>query len=102
MMNATTPAQMQANAAVDSRSDATAMRVYDCILRYKARHDGCSPSMREIARLAKISSTSMVSYYIDKLESMRMIRRSDDDEGFPHACSIEVVGAKWMPPGERA
>ncbi len=101
-MNATTAAQVQANAVVDSRSDATAMRVYDCILRYKNRHDGCSPSMREISRLARVSSTSMVSYYIDKLESMRLIRRSDDDEGFPHACSIEVVGAKWMPPGERA
>ncbi len=102
MMNATTAQQVQTNAAVDSRSDAAAMRVYDCILLYKNRHDGCSPSMREIARLARVSSTSMVSFYIDRLESMRLIRRSDDDEGFPRACSIEVVGAKWMPPGERA
>ncbi len=102
MMNATTAAQMTANAAVDSRSDAAAQRVYDCILRYKARHDGCSPSMRQIAARAKVSSTSMVSYYIEMLEAKQLIRRSSDDEGISHACSIEVVGAKWMPPGERA
>lgn len=101
MMNATTVEQVQANAAVDSRSDATAMKVYRYIVSYKTAHDGCAPSFRQIAKRTGVSSTSMVGFYIEKLETLRLVRRASDDEGISHNNSIEVVGATWMPPGER-
>lgn len=41
--------------------------VFNFIVAYKTKHDGNSPTTREIGAACGISSTSMVNYYLDRL-----------------------------------
>jgi repressor LexA len=66
-------------------------RVFDFIVSWKITHDGNSPVMREIMTGCKISSTSMVSFYLDMLTEQGLIRRP---ERFSSG-NIEVVGGEW-------
>lgn len=63
---------------------------YRFIITYKAKHDGNSPSMREICAGIDIASTNTVSGYLDKLVSGGLITRRGG-----HIC---IVGGKWTPP----
>jgi SOS-response transcriptional repressor LexA len=70
-------------------------QIYDFIVSYKQSHDGNSPSFREIKIRCGISSTSMVFYYLNKLERQGLIRRLEPEFGTRYATKIEVVGGKW-------
>ena len=72
-------------------------RVYSYIVRYKIDHDGNSPTIREICAACGITSTSAVNYTLEKMERAKLIRLP---KAFKRARSIEVVGGKWLPPGE--
>lgn len=47
----------------------------DAIMGYKADHDGCAPSIRELMDATDITSTSVVSYHLGRLELKGYIRR---------------------------
>ena len=49
-------------------------RILDVLEKYQDRN-GYPPSIREICDNAKISSTSVVNYYLDQLEEMNYIER---------------------------
>lgn len=94
----TSVTQAQNNAEVKQRANDAAMRVYRFVVRYKQRHDGCSPSLREIVERLNLSSTSMAAYYLAMLEVDGLVRRPDID-GVASRC-IEIVGGRWIAPGE--
>lgn len=73
------------------------LRIYNYICGYKKRHDGNSPSVREIKDSCLVSSTSMVDFYLDKLEKSGLIKRT----GRGLTRSIEVVGGEWRLIGKR-
>ncbi len=52
-------------------------QVLDVIQEYTAEH-GYAPSYREICARTDITSTSMVNYYLDQLEEMGYIERSEN------------------------
>jgi SOS-response transcriptional repressor LexA len=79
---------------------ATVEAVFDFIVAYKREHDGNSPTIREIMLACGISSTSMVVFYLNKLERRGIIRRPEPVFGARYANGIEVVGGKWTPGGE--
>jgi len=71
------------------------LEVLEFIKTYKADHDGVAPTIREIQEGCDISSTSVTSYHLDKLEVAGRIRRP-----FIASRSIEVVGGRWVGPEE--
>jgi DNA-binding transcriptional ArsR family regulator len=62
----------------------------------KTAHDGIPPSLREIGDACAIASVSTVSYHLEKLRAAGLIRINPENT----ARNIEVVGARWLPPGE--
>lgn len=66
--------------------------VFGFIVDYKCRHDGNSPSIREIMEVCDISSTSMVSYALRRLERVGVIKLEGDART---SRRIEVVGGHW-------
>jgi len=69
-------------------------KVYDYIVDYKKKHDGNSPSIREIGAGVGGSSTSHVNYLLKMLEYRhKMIKRT----GFKSR-NIEVMRGCWLPP----
>ena len=52
-------------------------QVLDVIQEYTAKH-GFAPSYREICDRTDITSTSMVNYYLEQLEEMGYIERSEN------------------------
>ncbi len=71
------------------------LRIFDFIVQFKKEHDGNSPTNREIMDACKISSTSVVSYYLDLLVKAGLINRC----GAPGASRmIEVAGGHWTVP----
>ena len=73
-------------------------RVYDYIVKYKSRHDGCAPSVREICIGCRITSTSLVNYYLDKLVDDGRIAYIGDGVGSRSSRGIMVAGGKWNAP----
>ena len=65
----------------------TKEKVYKFIVEYKQANDGLSPSMREIMAQG-VSSTSMVDYYLKKLEQDGKISCSG-------VRGIKVKGGEW-------
>ena len=63
---------------------------YRYIMAYKAKHDGNSPSIRQICDGIGVASTNTVSLYLDKLIEAGKITKQRGN--------ISVVGGKWMPP----
>jgi SOS-response transcriptional repressor LexA len=69
-----------------------AERIFWYVVRYKLEHDGCSPSFEEIAgAVGGVSSTSAVSYNLDKLEEAGRLRMASGRNR-----SIQVVGGRWV------
>ena len=68
-----------------------AERIFQYVVSYKAEHGGCSPSFEEIMNgVEGLSSTSAVSYNLDKLEETGRIRMAEGQNR-----SIQVVGGRW-------
>ena len=68
-------------------------RIMAFIVSFKERHDGLSPSMREIMDGCGMFSTSHVDYYLQQLEEMDLIKRSGRR-------GIQVIGGVWLKPEE--
>jgi hypothetical protein len=66
--------------------------IFEFIVTYKLFHDGNSPTVREIGNACKISSSSVVTNILHRLESQGKIRLIKN--GSRHR-SIQVVGGKW-------
>ena len=64
-------------------------KVLTFIVEFKIAHDGCSPSLQEIADACDISSKSVVLYKLKALEYHEKIVRLKGARG------IKVVGGKW-------
>ena len=62
----------------------------DYIIAYKTRHDGTSPTFREMRDALDVSTTSLVSYRLDRLEYLGYIKRPAYNKR-----SIQVVGGEW-------
>lgn len=77
-------------------SNSPGERVYQFIVNYKRRHDGNSPTFREIMEGCTITSTSMVLYYLTGLEKRGLIRRPEPVFGNRNATKIEIVGGRWL------
>ena len=71
-------------------ADQRANEVLEFIKDYKKDNDGNSPSIRDIQYGVGISSTSVVSYYLDNLVERELITRLENDSR-----SIQVVGGSW-------
>lgn len=65
------------------------------IIEYKTKHDGVAPTHREIIEGTDITSLSIVSYALMRLEHLGKIRMIGDHGA---TRSIAVVGATWTPP----
>ena len=68
-------------------------KIYEYILRFKRRHDGNSPSIRQIADAFGLS-VSIVHDHLGRLEAIGLIKRGPKGE----SRMINVVGAKWTEP----
>ena len=64
------------------------------ICAYKIQHDGVAPTLREIQAGLGMSSTSVVKHYLDRLESLGLIRSASTGG---NRC-IEITGGHWSPP----
>jgi hypothetical protein len=73
-----------------------AQRVYVFIVEFKRQHDGNSPTIREIMTACKVSSSSMVFFYLNQLAAFGLIQRPEPQVGTRQAANIEVVGGKWI------
>jgi len=69
------------------------MAAFRYIKSYKSRHDGTSPTLREIAAYVGTSSTSTINYDLDWLKKEGLVRF-----GHNKPRSIEVVGGQWIAP----
>jgi len=66
-------------------------QVFEFIVDYKRSHDGCAPSFEEIMDgVEGLSSTSVVSYWLDKLEADERIEMTAGQNR-----SIRVSDGRW-------
>lgn len=73
-------------------------RLYDFIVEYKRKNDGNSPTYRDVINSVDgLTSSSMVMFYMRKLEIFGLIRWTDP-EGT--ARRVQVVGGHWQMEGE--
>ena len=70
-------------------------KVLKAIVTYKQRHDGNSPTYRDIMAMTGLSSTSTVAYHLAELERAGKIRRPARTG---NSRVIEVVGGRWVAP----
>ncbi len=82
------------NAAENKKAEA----VFNFIVQFKRDHDGNSPSIREIQQGCRISSTSMVEFYLDCLVDDGRISMADHFK----SRMISVTGGEWNLNVERA
>lgn len=86
---------------VDTANPKT-QEVFDFIVQFKTANDGNSPSVEQIKNACDITSTSVVMYYLGKLENAGKITREllvGGEIGKARRIrNIRVVGAKWSPP----
>lgn len=73
------------------------IEILNCIVMFKSKHDGNSPSIREIGDACGINSTSVVRYHMDRLERFGMIERAGSGH---EPRMIRVIGGCWLPPGQ--
>jgi len=71
-------------------------RVLAFIVGFKQKYDGVAPTIREIQTACEISSTSVTTWLLEKLEAagkVKVLRELG-------ARSIAVVGGEWSLPGQ--
>lgn len=61
-----------------------------CIIQYKKAHDGVSPTIREMMDATEMVSTSVVDFYLRKLEVAGYIQRTPGKSRM-----IQVSGYEW-------
>lgn len=64
-------------------------KILDYLIQYKTDHDGNSPTFRQIMSACGIKSTSVVSYYLQRMKVDGLIKLNPGHKG------IEVIGGKW-------
>ena len=67
----------------------TTRAILSYIIAYKRRHDGLSPTYRDIMRAVGISSTSVVAGHIHRLQAAGRLRLGPGGRGFV------VPGGRW-------
>lgn len=70
-------------------------RIYQYIVRFKVENDGNSPTMRQIGGSVGVKSTSMIAFYLNRLEAAGLISRP------PGVCNIQLVGGRYTHPDYR-
>ena len=65
--------------------------IFDYIVEYKRNNDGNSPSIREIMKACRLSSTSVTNYILNHLEAEGLILLPE--RGISRG--IRVIGGKW-------
>ena len=68
--------------------------IYDFIVSFKANHDGNSPTIRQIGEDCGVSSTSMVSRYLDGMVKLGLIKRIGKFR------MLSIPGARWIAPAK--
>ncbi|MEM7348000.1 MAG: hypothetical protein AAF485_27520 [Chloroflexota bacterium] len=66
--------------------------IFDFIVQYKMKNDGCSPVIREIMEATGITSTSVMANKLSQLETAGLIKCQQG------AAKIVVIGGQWVPP----
>ena len=70
-----------------ARGDDKADEIFDFIVQHKEAYDGNSPFIREIMRECDLSTTSLVTYYLKRLQRAGLLELKER--------RILVVGGKW-------
>lgn len=85
-------------------------RAFAFIVDFKTKHDGTSPTLREIGDHIGVGSTSQVTYYLERLEKAGKIKRTRAAARVRIVAGkvkttkpkkkirIEVVGGEWRGP----
>ena len=69
--------------------------IYDYLIAYKLDHDGLSPTISEMTRALKISSTSVCRHHLKRLELIGLISLIKLKPG-----GIMITGGRWIPPAD--
>lgn len=69
-------------------------KIYDYIVAFKSKHDGNSPTIREIGDFAGISSSSVTNYHLRLLARLGLI----DFRPQGRSRMITIIGGAWLPP----
>jgi SOS-response transcriptional repressor LexA len=70
--------------------------IFNFLVRYKSKHNGNTPTTREIATACCLS-VSTVKYHLAQLQIQDRIRVLAE-----RPRQIEIVGSSWSPPGSRS
>ena len=68
-------------------------KIFQFIMDFKSQHDGNSPTFREIMDGCDFSSTSVVSFHIEKLIALGRLSMREHDNGSRMIC---VNGGQWI------
>ncbi len=68
--------------------------IINFIIEYKTEHGGLCPSYAQICAGCNISSLSMLSYHLERLQDMGRVSRGDGE-----ARNITLPGEVYTPPG---
>jgi hypothetical protein len=71
--------------------------IYAYIVAFKADHDGCAPSYREIKDACGLSNISMVDYYLNGMVKLGLIKRNGNKGSVR---MIAVIGGFWTAPAQ--
>lgn len=66
-------------------------QIFQFIIDYKRKHDGNSPTLREIMEANAISSSSAMRHILKQMEEQGSIIYGQDGD----SRSIQVVGGQW-------
>lgn len=70
-----------------TQADERTKRVYEFIIQHKKANDGISPTLHQIKDACGITSVSVVTFYLKRLQRDGLIKRIDR--------RIHVVGGRW-------
>lgn len=71
-------------------------QVFWFVVAFKRMHDGCSPTLREIANATDVSSTSHARFVLNRLHRQRRIVLGEGSR----SRMIQVHGGVWCYKGE--
>lgn len=82
--------------------DPTARRIFEFYVKFKRANDGCSPVFEEVVEACNLSSPSVVTWHLEKLEAVGLIKRltHETSAGQVKTRGIMITGAGWKPSSE--
>lgn len=88
-----------------TKPEAREMRVLKFLVSYHNRNGKMMPSIREIGEACNLTSTSVVNFYLDNLEKIKMIQRIPKisrgllitPAGYSRATGISIEELKFCP-----